>query len=63
LPNKLGEIFGGFRHILVPENNLGQLTGLLRSRFSVEFTPLPMLEGRPFRIQEIRNAIEEMLRK
>jgi 2-oxoglutarate ferredoxin oxidoreductase subunit alpha len=63
LPRNLGELMDNFRRILVPENNTGQLTTLLRSQFKVEITPLNKVEGRPFLIHEIRNTIEELLRK
>lgn len=63
LPRRVGEILRSFRRILVPENNTGQLTLVLRSRFQVEITPLPKVEGRPFLVREIRNAIEETLRQ
>jgi 2-oxoglutarate ferredoxin oxidoreductase subunit alpha len=62
LPRQVGDILGRFRRVLVPENNLGQLAALLRSRFAREITSLPKVEGRPFLIREIRNAIEERLR-
>ncbi|RME92330.1 MAG: 2-oxoacid:acceptor oxidoreductase subunit alpha, partial [Verrucomicrobia bacterium] len=60
-PN-VGEILRRFRRILVPENNLGQLCGLLRSRFLVDARPFSGMKGRPFLIREIRNAIEEALK-
>ena len=63
LPRNLGEILGKFRHILVPENNTCQLSLLLRSRFPLDITPLCKVEGQPFLIREIRNAIEETLKK
>ncbi len=62
LPHKVGEILRKFRQVVVPENNLGQLSTILRSRFLVDVTPWPKVEGRPFLIREIRNAIEELLK-
>jgi 2-oxoglutarate ferredoxin oxidoreductase subunit alpha len=62
LPRRTGEVLKNFRHVLVPENNLGQLASVLRSQFQVELTSLPKVEGRPFLIRDIRNTIEEMLR-
>ncbi len=63
LPRNLGELLRNFRHVLVPENNLGQLATVLRSQFPTEITSLPKVEGRPFLIREIRNAIEGIIRK
>lgn len=61
LPRGLGEALKRFRKVLVPENNLGQLCSVLRCQFLVDAQPLPSMEGRPFLIREIRNAIEEAL--
>ncbi len=62
LPKNVGEIFGRFRRLLVPENNLGHLRTMLRSQFAEEFQSLPKVEGRPFLIREITAQIEEMLK-
>lgn len=61
-PRNLETLLRGFRLVLVPENNTGQLASLLRGRFLLPVTPLPKVEGRPFFIRDIRNAIEQMLR-
>jgi 2-oxoglutarate ferredoxin oxidoreductase subunit alpha len=63
LPRNMEEVLRSFGRVLVPENNVGHLTSILRSRFQVQITPLTKVEGRPFLIREIRNVIEEMLRK
>jgi 2-oxoglutarate ferredoxin oxidoreductase subunit alpha len=62
LPRGLETALRKFRKVLVPENNLGQLTRILRSEFLLDVQPLTKVEGRPFLIREIRNAIEEILR-
>ncbi len=62
LPANLGEVLRRYRRILVPENNLGQLSTLLRSQFLVDARPLSKVQGRPFLIREIRNAIEDALK-
>jgi 2-oxoglutarate/2-oxoacid ferredoxin oxidoreductase subunit alpha len=61
LPSNVGELLRRYRRVLVPENNLGQLCVVLRSRFLVDAKPFPKVEGRPFLIREIRNAIEQEL--
>jgi len=63
LPRGLGDALRRFRRVLVPENNLGQLDSLLRSRFLIPTVSLPKVEGRPFLIRDIRNAIEETIRQ
>jgi 2-oxoglutarate ferredoxin oxidoreductase subunit alpha len=55
-------VLSRFEQILVPELNLGQLTRLLRSEFLVDAHCLGKVEGQPFRVEEIRHRIDEMLR-
>ena len=43
--------------ILVPEGNLGQLTRLVRSEFLVDAQVLSKVQGSPFRVGEIEQAI------
>ena len=62
LPRGVESALRAFRQVLVPENNTGQLSAYLRSQFSVPIQPLPKVEGRPFLIREIRQAIEETLK-
>jgi 2-oxoglutarate ferredoxin oxidoreductase subunit alpha len=43
--------------ILVPEGNLGHLTRLVRSDFLVDAKVMSKVEGTPFRVGEIQDAI------
>jgi 2-oxoglutarate ferredoxin oxidoreductase subunit alpha len=61
MPRGTEEILRSFKKILVPENNLGQLAGLLRSRLALPLVSRPKVTGQPFLIREIRQAIQEML--
>lgn len=60
-PANLGELLRGYRHVLVPEMNTGQLKTLLRDQYLVDAKPLNKVSGQPFRIAEIVAAIEGML--
>jgi 2-oxoglutarate/2-oxoacid ferredoxin oxidoreductase subunit alpha len=60
-PANLGHVLSNYRRVLVPENNLGQLRRMLRDRFLVDAVGLCKVEGRPFRIREIRERIAELL--
>lgn len=62
MPRGVGEILRKFRRVAVPENNMGQLSMLLRSQFLVDVQSWPKVEGRPFLIREIRNAIADTLK-
>lgn len=61
LPRNLGDLLQGFRHVLVPEMNTGQLKTLLRDQYLVDAKPLSKVSGQPFRIAEIEAAIAQML--
>lgn len=62
-PRNLGDILTGFKRILVPEMNLGQLTFLLRANYYGDqiYIPYPKVQGRPFTIQEIVDRTESLL--
>jgi len=60
-PENLGELLGGFRKILVPEMNYGQLTTLLRDKLDVQPVSMPKVSGQPFLISELVARIQEEL--
>jgi 2-oxoglutarate ferredoxin oxidoreductase subunit alpha len=61
LPANTGSVLRRFRHVLVPELNLGQLRMLLRARFLVDVIGLNKLRGQPFLTGEIEQRIREIL--
>ena len=62
LPKDLGEIAGRFDKILVPELNLGQLSILLRSQFLLDTINYNKVQGQPFKVKELVQKIQEVLR-
>ncbi|MGF1549600.1 MAG: 2-oxoacid:acceptor oxidoreductase subunit alpha [Sphingomonadaceae bacterium] len=60
-PRNLGSLLEGYERVLVPEMNRGQLKTLLRDQYLVDARPLAKVTGKPFRIAEIEQAIEETL--
>jgi 2-oxoglutarate ferredoxin oxidoreductase subunit alpha len=56
-PPNLGKVLRSYEAILVPEGNLGHLTRLVRSDFLVDAKVLSKVEGTPFRVGEIQQAI------
>ncbi len=60
-PSNLGSLLAHYRRVLVPENNMGHLRSLLRDRYLVDALGLCEVEGRPFRIREIREQIQALL--
>ncbi|OGU03686.1 MAG: 2-oxoglutarate ferredoxin oxidoreductase subunit alpha [Gemmatimonadetes bacterium RBG_16_66_8] len=55
-PRNLGELLRGFKKILVPEMNNGQLVNVLRAMYLVPAEGLPKVTGKPFKIGEIAAA-------
>ena len=53
LPADLESILGRYRHVLVPEINLGQLVRLLRAEYLVDAIGFNKVQGRPFKVAEI----------
>ena len=60
-PRDLGEVLSRFERILVPELNTGQLVRLLRDRYLVPAQGFSKVQGQPFRVSELRAAIERAL--
>lgn len=61
LPNDLGDILRRFKHVLIPEINLGQLSKVIRSEYLIDAIGLNKISGLPFNSREIENKIEAIL--
>ena len=61
MPQNMSVLLKGFRHILVPEMNSGQLKTILRDLFLVDAQSVSKVSGQPFRISELEAAIEDIL--
>ena len=64
--NPLAEGFGrqaasGFKNVLIPELNTGQLRMLIRSRYLVDARGLNKVQGQPFLVEEIEQGAQLML--
>jgi 2-oxoglutarate/2-oxoacid ferredoxin oxidoreductase subunit alpha len=59
LPNDLGNIIKSFKKVIVPELNLGQLSTILRSSFVTDIISYNKIQGKPFKVAELR---EEFLK-
>ena len=57
LPKNLGDLLAGYDQVLVPEMNNGQLVTVLRAEYLVPAVPLNKVNGQPFKIVEIEEAI------
>jgi len=63
MPGNLGEILKGFRKVLVPELNLGQLCRLIRADYAIDARRLNKVAGRPFTVAEIMKGMEQTLKE
>lgn len=60
-PRNLGDILGNFKKVLIPELNLGQLSIVIRSTYLVDAISYNKIQGKPFKIAELQNKINELL--
>ena len=61
MPRNLEALLSKYEQIIVPELNAGQLVKVLRSEYLLPAQSLPKVAGRPFRVGEVLDAIDEAL--
>jgi len=61
LPKDLGEKLQRYTKVLVPELNRGQLCNIVRAKYLIDAQGLNKVQGRPFLVSEIEEAIEKAL--
>ncbi|MCC7192361.1 MAG: 2-oxoacid:acceptor oxidoreductase subunit alpha [Phycisphaeraceae bacterium] len=61
MPKNLGEVLRRFKKVLIPELNTGQLRLLIRGKYLVDARGLNKVQGKPFLVEEIEQAITQML--
>ena len=61
MPKNMASLLSGYKNILVPEMNSGQLVKLLRSAYLVPAEGLNKVTGQPFKVKEISSAIRAKL--
>ena len=60
-PSNLGAVLAGFRRVLIPEMNSGQLALLIRARYLVDAISFTKVRGKPFFRAEILAKAREIL--
>ncbi|GAB4562118.1 MAG: 2-oxoacid:acceptor oxidoreductase subunit alpha [Haliangiales bacterium] len=58
---RLEPLLKNFKHVLVPELNMGQLSYVLRANYLVDAKGFNKVQGLPFKVQEIIGAVERVL--
>jgi len=61
LPKNLGDVLKCYKHVLVPEMNMGQLLMVLRAKYLVDAQGFNKIQGKPFKQSEIEQKIDEIL--
>lgn len=61
LPKNLAKIIRNFKHVLVPEINLGQLVKIIRAEYLVDAVPFNKIRGLPFNTKDLTEAIYKIL--
>jgi 2-oxoglutarate/2-oxoacid ferredoxin oxidoreductase subunit alpha len=61
LPKDLLAVLKRFKHVLIPEINLGQLSRIIRSEYLIETINYNKVRGLPLTAKEIQIRIEEIL--
>lgn len=60
-PKNTEEVLKSFKHVLLPEINLGQLAKIIKSEFLIPVEQFNVVRGLPFRVGDIENKIIEVL--
>ena len=61
LPADLETLLKSFKHVLVPELNLGQLRTILRAAYLLDVKGLSKVRGQPFTVREIVAGAKQLL--
>ncbi len=60
-PRNTGDVLAGYRKVLIPEINTGQLRLLIRGRYLVDAVGLNQVRGKPFPVPEVMKAARLLL--
>ena len=60
-PSGLGDVLRRFRKVLLPELSDGHLALLLRAKYLIDIQSLSKMNGQPFKIGELTEAIRKLL--
>jgi 2-oxoglutarate ferredoxin oxidoreductase subunit alpha len=61
-PANTGDVLRGYRRVIVPEMNLGQLALLLRAKYLVDIQSYTAVRGLPFQASELADVIADAAR-
>lgn len=61
LPNDLEEIMRGFKQVVIPELNLGQLSMIIRSKFLIDAKGINQMNTKPLSVSDLISKAKEFL--
>lgn len=61
MPNDLGEIAKNYKHIMIPELNLGQFNMLFRAKYLIDTKPVNQMNTKPFVVADLVKTAEEII--
>jgi 2-oxoglutarate ferredoxin oxidoreductase subunit alpha len=61
LQGNVGELLRRYRRVVVAELNRGQLRSILRDKFLVDARGLNKIQGKPFKVREVVEAVRKLL--
>ncbi|WP_432985214.1 2-oxoacid:acceptor oxidoreductase subunit alpha [Dactylosporangium sp. CA-233914] len=62
MPKNLGDVLKSYDKVVIPEMNLGQLAGVIRSRYLVDAIAYNQVRGLPFTAAELEGVLEEVVK-
>ncbi|WP_086786405.1 2-oxoacid:acceptor oxidoreductase subunit alpha, partial [Crossiella equi] len=60
-PGNLGDVLKGYRKVLIPEMNLGQLALLVRAKYLVDAISHTKVAGTPFKAEELQDVFIDII--
>ena len=60
-PRNLPDLLKGFKQVLIPELNMGQLRMLIRSQYLLDAKGFNKIQGRPFSVTELVAHIDTLV--
>ncbi len=61
LQTNVGPLLARYRRVVVAELNRGQLRSILRDRFLIDARGLNKIQGKPFKVREVVEAVRQLL--
>lgn len=61
MPRNLKELLSGYKRVVIPEMNTGQLVKIIRAEYLIDAQSMTKISGQPFKIKEIEAEIYAQL--